>query len=106
MAAHHKEHDHDLERGGSGVSYERNGNGLNKIVSIDADLFEKLYLQPKTEVAGDLRKTFANPTPLALLGFSVGLMPITAAYMGWRGAGGAAVATTTCTIWFGGMCLM
>jgi hypothetical protein len=33
-------------------------------ISISPELFEKLYLSPKNEVKGDLRKTFANPTPL------------------------------------------
>lgn len=33
-------------------------------MTLSAEQFEKLYLGPKTEVAGDLRKTFANPTPL------------------------------------------
>jgi hypothetical protein len=39
-------------------------NSLSKTVTIDAELFEKLYLAPKTAVAGDLRKTFGNPTPV------------------------------------------
>jgi hypothetical protein len=33
-------------------------------VTTSPELFEKLYLQPQTAVAGDLRKTFGNPTPL------------------------------------------
>lgn len=33
-------------------------------VSISAELFEKLYLAPKTDVSGHLRKTFGNPTPM------------------------------------------
>lgn len=33
-------------------------------VSISADLFEKLYLAPKTDVSGQLRRTFGNPTPM------------------------------------------
>jgi hypothetical protein len=33
-------------------------------VLMTKDLFEKLYLSPETKVAGDLRKRFANPTPL------------------------------------------
>jgi hypothetical protein len=64
MAYHNKE-DIDLERNGGGI----NGKSLAKTVTLDSEIFEKLYLQPKTEVAGDLRKTFANPTPIALLGF-------------------------------------
>lgn len=33
-------------------------------VSIDPELFEKLYLSPPNKVRGDLRKTFGNPTPM------------------------------------------
>ena len=33
-------------------------------ISISPELFEKLYLSPENRVAGDLRKTFGNPTPL------------------------------------------
>lgn len=33
-------------------------------IAVPRDMFEKLYLSPKTKVKGDLRKTFANPTPL------------------------------------------
>lgn len=45
------------------------GDSLNRIrtagsISIPPDLFEKLYLSPENRVKGDLRKTFANPTPL------------------------------------------
>lgn len=33
-------------------------------ISLTPELFEKLYLQPQNKVKGDLRKTFANPTPM------------------------------------------
>lgn len=33
-------------------------------ISMSPELFEKLYLAPKTNVSGDLRKTIGNPTPL------------------------------------------
>jgi len=33
-------------------------------ISISPELFEKIYLSPQNAVAGDLRKTFGNPTPL------------------------------------------
>lgn len=57
-------------------------------VMMSPELFEKLYLSPQTSVKGDLRKTFANPTPLGLLGFVLGLTPLSCTLMGWRGAGG------------------
>lgn len=55
--------------------YTNNGNGndfentlhrarTTGAVSISAELFEKLYLSPKTAVKGDLRATFGNPTPV------------------------------------------
>jgi hypothetical protein len=33
-------------------------------VSMSPELFEKLYLSPQNRVHGDLRRTFANPTPM------------------------------------------
>jgi hypothetical protein len=33
-------------------------------ISISPELFEKMYLSPQNKVAGELRKTFGNPTPL------------------------------------------
>ncbi|KAA6406811.1 MAG: hypothetical protein FRX48_09535 [Lasallia pustulata] len=55
-------------------------------VSISPELFEKMYLNPQKEVKGDLRKTFGNPTPLALIGFLLTVTPISMEMMGWRGA--------------------
>ena len=45
------------------------GDALRRIrtagsISISPELFEKIYLSPQNAVKGDLRKTFANPTPL------------------------------------------
>ncbi len=51
-------------------------NMLTNTMSLSPELFERLYLAPQQRVAGDLRKTFANPTPLGVLGFSVGLFPL------------------------------
>jgi len=33
-------------------------------LSISPELFEKIYLSPQNKVAGELRKTFGNPTPM------------------------------------------
>ncbi|CZT52651.1 related to Y.lipolytica GPR1 protein and Fun34p [Rhynchosporium secalis] len=43
-----------------------NGADLKRTESlgISPELFEKLFLSPQTSVAGDLRSTFGNPTPL------------------------------------------
>lgn len=48
---------------------ETKSNGLETIdtmgsINIPRDVFEKLYLTPQSQVKGELRKTFANPTPL------------------------------------------
>ncbi|KAF3015228.1 hypothetical protein E8E15_006548 [Penicillium rubens] len=39
------------------------------MLPIPRDIFEKLYLSPKTPNAGKLRSTFGNPTPISLMGF-------------------------------------
>lgn len=76
----------DLERN------ETLDNALQRVkssstVMMSPELFEKLYLQPAGKVKGDLRATFANPTPLGLIGFVLGLTPLACCVMGWRGAG-------------------
>jgi uncharacterized protein len=55
-------------------------------VLMTKELFEKLYLSPQTAVAGDLRKRFANPTPLGLAGFLLALTPLACNLMGWGGS--------------------
>lgn len=45
------------------------GEALSRIrtagsLSISPELFEKIYLSPQNKVAGELRKTFGNPTPV------------------------------------------
>lgn len=48
----------------------------------------QLYLAPETPVAGNLRWTFGNPTPVALAGFLLANTPASIDLMGWGGAGG------------------
>lgn len=55
-------------------------------ISISPELFEKIYLSPQNKVKGELRGTFANPTPLALVGFLLSLTPLTCDLMDFRGA--------------------
>ncbi|KAH9838167.1 membrane protein [Teratosphaeria destructans] len=55
---------------------------LDTAATIPPEVFERLFLQPQNSVAGQLRKTFANPTPIAVMGFSVGLTPLSIALMG------------------------
>jgi len=75
-------------------------------ISISPELFEKIYLSPQNKVAGDLRKTFANPTPLALGGFLLSLTPLSCDLMGWRGAGGNGAASTGVYFFFGGLLMI
>ncbi|KAK5994456.1 Protein alcS [Cladobotryum mycophilum] len=72
-------------------------------VTLTSELFEKLYLNPANKVSGDLRRTFANPTPLALVGFLIASTPLGCALMGWRGAGGGGAGTIGALYFFGGM---
>lgn len=62
-------------------------------VTIDPELFEKLYLSPPNKVKGELRKTFGNPTPIGIGSFLLGATPLACDLMGWRGAGGSGAAT-------------
>jgi len=76
-------------------------------ISISPEMFEKLYLSPENRVKGDLRKTFGNPTPLALIGFLLSLFPLSMELMGWRGTGGTGVgAAQTGAYFFCGGLLM
>ncbi|KAF4457666.1 hypothetical protein F53441_426 [Fusarium austroafricanum] len=61
-------------------------------IPMPPELFEQLYLQPHNKVKGDLRKTFGNPTPVALAGFLMCSTPASMALLGWQGAGGFAAA--------------
>ena len=58
------------------------------MLPIPRGTFEKLYLTPKMPIAGNLRRTFGNPTPISLMGFLVSATPNAMLHMGWRGAGG------------------
>ncbi|KAG4435288.1 hypothetical protein IFR05_009214 [Cadophora sp. M221] len=72
-------------------------------IAVPMDVYEKMYLNPETRVKGQLRNTFANPTPLALMGFLVASAPLGCALMGWRGSGGGGAATIGVFYFFGGM---
>ncbi|KAL1800853.1 hypothetical protein ACET3X_001195 [Alternaria dauci] len=72
-------------------------------ISISPELFEKLYLSPQNKVKGELRKTFGNPTPLALIGFLLSLHPLSMTLMGWRGAGESGAASIGWYYFAGGL---
>jgi len=75
-------------------------------ISISPELFEKIYLSPQNKVAGELRKTFGNPTPLALCGFLLSLTPLSCILMGWRGAGGGGASDIGAYLFFGGVLMI
>ncbi|KAK6080906.1 GPR1/FUN34/YaaH-class plasma membrane protein [Seiridium cupressi] len=75
-------------------------------ISLSPELFEKLYLSPENRVKGELRKTFGNPTPLAIVGFVMCLGPLSCDLMGWRGAGGSGAAGIPSYLFFGGVLMI
>ncbi|KAF2673223.1 gpr1-like plasma membrane protein [Microthyrium microscopicum] len=75
-------------------------------VNMSPELFEKLFLSPQNAIKGDLRKTFANPTPLAVLGLVMALTPFSCDVMGWRGAGGDGAASTGAYYFMGGLLMI
>lgn len=95
--------DYDLERQASHNEVQR--NQLTNTVTLSNEMFENLYLSPKGPIPKPLQKQLANPTPIAIMGFVVGLTPLSCEFMAWRGSGGFGVATTTNSIFFGGVLL-
>jgi len=75
-------------------------------ISMSPELFEKIYLSPENKVKGELRKTFGNPTPIALCGFLLSLSPLCCDLMGWRGAGGSGAANTGAYYGFGAILML
>jgi succinate-acetate transporter protein len=63
-------------------------------------------LSPQNKVQGQLRSTFANPTPLALLGFLLSLSPLSFDLMGIRGAGGTGAAEIGVYFFMGGLLMI
>ncbi|KAK4554812.1 hypothetical protein LTR86_007960 [Recurvomyces mirabilis] len=59
-------------------------------MTISPELFEKLYLTPKTPHSGDAIKRFANPTPMGFVGFVISTFTFAMVNMGWGGADGLA----------------
>ena len=59
---HHPGDIKSIEEAGDVIHHTRTAQSVN----IPAEVFEKLYLSPKTHVKGQLRKTFGNPTPVCV----------------------------------------
>lgn len=53
---------HTKENGGYNNDIHR--TNTVQTINMSPEIFEKLYLQPQNRIHGDLRRTFANPTPL------------------------------------------
>ncbi|KAK9374318.1 GPR1/FUN34/yaaH family-domain-containing protein [Lipomyces chichibuensis] len=75
-------------------------------ITMSPELFEKLYLSPERAVKGNLRQTFANPTPLAILAHSICASPLGCDLMGLRGSGGSGAASTGAYFFLGGLLLV
>ncbi|KAH8592528.1 plasma membrane ammonium transporter [Bisporella sp. PMI_857] len=78
----------------------------NTSFTITPEMFEKLYLSPKSIESGDLRKTFGNPTPVAIIGFLIALTPISIELMGWREANYSLKIHSGATYFFGGLLMI
>lgn len=76
--------------------------GVDDNVAIPKAVFEKIFLNPPTEIRNELRNLVANPTPLGLIGFLVATFPVSFALMGVAGAGGSGACTSGLSFYFGG----
>ncbi|KAK5329109.1 hypothetical protein LTR70_000945 [Exophiala xenobiotica] len=75
-------------------------------VNIPADVFEQMYLAPKTAVAGHLRQTFANPTAISIGGFILCTTPLSMSLLGWQGSDRLGLAVVGSYFWIGGLLLI
>jgi len=94
---HHDHHDED-----TALRRLRTAGSL----SISPELFEKIYLSPKNRVSNNIRSTFGNPTPLAIVGFLLSLTPLSNILLGWHGSGGLGAAETGVYFFFGGLLMI
>ncbi|KAJ5518756.1 GPR1/FUN34/yaaH [Penicillium expansum] len=58
------------------------------------------------EVTYNLSKSFANPTPISVLGLAISVSTLGCDLMGWRGAGGNGAASTGAYFFMGGLLMM
>lgn len=72
-------------------------------ITITPEMFERMYLAPQNKVAGDLRKTLGNPTPIGLGGFLIAYCPIIFSILGWRGFTNNGEATVGTQFFSGGL---
>lgn len=113
--------DSDYEIGNGKVASQDGAAGMQKLtqvptsVTLSADQFEMLYLNPMRRRQPEMTKKLGNPTPLyvslsstclvqamryltqlsrGLGGFIITATPLSCCLMGWRGAGGQGAAFT------------
>ncbi|KIW74492.1 hypothetical protein Z517_12432 [Fonsecaea pedrosoi CBS 271.37] len=75
-------------------------------ISMSPSTYEKIYLSPPNSDTRELRKAFANPTPLCLLGFIMSLGPLSCDLMGWRGAGANGSSSIGVFFFMGGLLMI
>ncbi|CCX10919.1 Similar to Protein alcS; acc. no. Q24JP1 [Pyronema omphalodes CBS 100304] len=97
----------DLEKGTGGVQSDVVVD-LSRVgtVVLTPELFEKLYLTPQTPVKGQLRNTFGNPTPLAVIGFVLSLTPLSCSLLGWMDSDGTGAAFLGVFVFVGGLLMI
>ncbi|KAJ5378631.1 hypothetical protein N7509_011750 [Penicillium cosmopolitanum] len=103
--------DGDITRGDSKFSHNEIGNmpRLTQIptsITLSAEQFERLYLNPMMHRQTALTKSLGNPTPLGLGAFVLTASPLACCLMAWRGAGGGGAAFTGVLILMGGLLLV
>ncbi|OAL23848.1 hypothetical protein AYO20_10868 [Fonsecaea nubica] len=80
------------------------------MVSIPADMFDRMFLQVQNQDPAtggrSAKQTFANPTPLSIVGFLLCLSPLSCDLMGWRGAGGNGAASVGAYFFIGGVLML
>lgn len=79
---------HRASSGADDIEAELGLKPTSTMMTISPELFEKLYLTPKTPHVGDSYKRFANPTPLGFVGFVISTFTFSMVLMGWGGASG------------------
>lgn len=94
--------EYDDTNGQSGLNGR--SEAVNKIrtsasVSMDAELFEKLYLSPPNKAG----RKFGDPIPLALAGYLAAMLPLCSALMGWRGSSTFSAASIPVYFFMGGL---
>ena len=57
------------------------------VISIPVDMFDRMFSRAYNQETKPVQHKYANPTPLAIVGFLISCSPLSCDLMGWRGAG-------------------